>query len=157
METKIGKTKNYDMFYDPKLRRFILRNDTGEQVASGETQEQLEKQADVLAKQKFSFPIKAIRYNGPHFITEGRVTSLNISEKSVWFVEGKGEGGYTPRGKRYLGWHSADLFELTDHNVEITRQIREHQATVKSLEEKIGALAEGFEKPIDLKYFGLQE
>lgn len=157
METKIGRAKNYDMFYDSNRKLFILRDDAGEEVATGLTQVELEKQADKLAKQKFTFPIEAIRYSGPRTLAQGRVTSLNISERSVWFVQNKGEGAYSYRAKERLGLHSPNLFELTDHNEEILRQIREHQATVNSLEEKIGALAKEFEKPMDLEYFGLEK
>lgn len=156
METKIGRVKNYDMFYDPRQRLFILRNDVGEEVASGGTQVELEKRADDLAKQSFTFPIKAIQYSGPRHFSEGRVTSLNISEQAVWFCDDAEKGGYVYRGKKHLSY-SHELFELTEHNAEIMRQIRDHQATFTALEEKIGALAKGLEKPIDLKYFGLSQ
>lgn len=155
MATKIGELKGFEMLYDPHSKRFLAINTEGEEVAAGKTQEELEGQIDKLAKQKFTFPIRAIRNRGVGYIDEGRVTSLNISERSVWFCKDKKEGEYSDRGKVRLRY-DRNLFELTDQNAKIMSEIRELLNSIKELEEKIQQKGELLEKPINLEYFGLE-
>lgn len=156
METKIGTVKSYEMLYDPRTRKFVARTADGDEVASALTQEKLEEQIDKLSKQKFTFPIKALRYRGVRFIDEGRVTSLNIPESSVWFCTDEKKGGYSDRGKVHLRYDSGSLFEMTELNDRVLAEIRELMVSVSKLEEQIETKAKTLEKPINLKYFGLE-
>ncbi|MDO9334145.1 MAG: hypothetical protein Q7T57_06455, partial [Dehalococcoidales bacterium] len=84
MEVKIASIKGYNIFYDTSDKRFELRNEDGEVVGQGKTQEEVEKQAELLSKKQFS-PITAfMKYDMD--LASGRVTSLNLDEQTVWFV-----------------------------------------------------------------------
>jgi len=151
METKIGEVRGFVIVYDTKDKLFHLRNADNEEVGSGKTQEEVEKQADTLAKQAYRFPISALIISGNR-LELGKVTSINIEDKSVRFVYAE-KGFYHSHTKVHLG-HS-NLQELTEHNEEITNQVKARWDKIAEIEDEVKALIDKLDKPINLAYFNL--
>jgi hypothetical protein len=152
METKIGEAKGYAIVYDSRDRLFRLRDKDDVDVGSGKTQEEVEKKADALAKQNFKLPIPALEHSGL-YLWRGKITSLNIDDKSAQFVyDDKKHGSHS---KIHL--HYDRVHELTPQNEEIFKQVMAGRNTIVGIEKGIEALMEKLEKPINLSYFGLKD
>lgn len=149
-EVKITSIRGYDIFYDGRQKQFELRNTDGEVVGQGKTQEEVEKQAELLSKRQFS-PIAAFGKYGWNLIP-GRVTSLNIDEQTVWFVPEKKT--YHSRDKINLR-HNTSVFEATEKNQEIAKLVESKVAEVHRIEKEIESLISTMEKMVNLAYFGL--
>lgn len=148
-EVKVGERKGFAIMYDARFKEFRLRNSNTDEVGSGKTQEDVERQADKLAKQKYQFPIPAFKVNGFH-ITEGKVTSLNADDVSVWFVA-PGYGGRSKHNLRYCHIH-----EKTECNVGLLKKIIAEEAKIEEIEQDIKAMINQMDKRMDLEYFGLK-
>jgi len=153
METKICELKGYTIVYNTRDKLFHLRNAENEEVGSGKTQEEVEKQADKLAKQVYHFPIQALIHAGNR-LEQGKVTSLNIEDESIRFVYAN-KRFYHNHTKNHLRF--SKVYELTEHNKEILRQVNDKEAKVRDLEAEISALIEHLDKRIDLAYFNLSD
>lgn len=151
METKIGEVKGYAIVYDTHDKLFHLRNSDNEEVGSGKTQEDVEKLADKMAKQSYQFPIPALRAGGNR-LDQGKVSSLNIEDKSVRFVYGE-KDSYRSHVKEHLRY--SHLHELTKHNEEIFGQVKARQNKLQEIEGEIKTLIDKLDKPINLAYFNL--
>ncbi|MBU1082469.1 MAG: hypothetical protein KKB59_18430 [Spirochaetes bacterium] len=152
METKIGEVKGYTIVYDSRDRLFCLRDKDGADVGSGATQEEVEKKADVLAKQSFKFPIPALESTG-RYLQKGKITSFNIDNKSAQFVyEDRTYGSHTKIHLRHDKVH-----ELTPQNEEISKEVTARRNKIAEIETEVGALISKLEKPINLSYFGLKD
>lgn len=149
-ETKIGEAKGYTIVYDSHDRLFYLRDKDDIDVGSGKTQEEVEKKADALAKQGFNFPILALEKTNL-YLRKGKVTSLNIDDRSAYFVyDDKNVGSHT---KIHL--HYDKVYELTPENEVVFNQVMAGRNTIVRVEKEIEALLGKLEKPINLSYFGL--
>lgn len=151
MGTKVGKAKGYDIIYDSKDKLFHLCDSAGEEVGSGTTQQEVENQADKLAKQAYRFPIAAFLVSG-NGVKEGKVTSLNIENKSVRFSDAD-KSSYYGRVKLHLNYKG--LYEMSEDNREILDQVRAKRGAIQEIENEIQLLIAHLEKPIDLAYFNL--
>lgn len=154
METKIGEVKGFTITYDTKDKLFHLKNAEGEEVGSGQTQDDVEKQADKLVKQSFTFPMPALLKGGAYFLGLGKVTSVNLGDRSCRFVyQEKGE--YQSQTKVHLG--HTHVYELTEHNNDLYQKVRAIREQIDRLQSEITELIDHLEKPINLAYFGLKE
>jgi hypothetical protein len=152
METKIGEAKGYAIVYDSRDKLFRLRDKDDVDVGSGKTQEEVEKKADALAKQSFKFPIPALERSNL-YLRKGKITSLNIDDKSTQFVyDDKSIGSHTKMHLRYDKVH-----ELTPQNEEIFKQVTAEREKIGEIEKEIEALIGKLEKPINLSYFSLED
>ena len=155
MGVKIGEVKGYIMEYDSGMKRFILVNKDREEMGWKNTQAEVEELANKLSKQQFTFPIKALRVSALT-INPGKVTSANLDEPSLWFVY-DGQGTYGRTRTKVNIRYSSSLYEATEANMEVVRQVEERRDQVKKIEDEMRDLIKKLEKPIDLKYFGLKE
>ncbi len=154
MATKIGEYKGYAILYDRGSRQFTLENAAGEEVGTGKTQEEVEKQADMLSKAQFHFPIRVFLTSG-RGVTAARITSINLKEASVWVVEEDvSQYGYKQRSKHNLRY-TPELYERTEANEKIVAVIQTKREAITQLQNEIHELVEKIEKPITLTYFGL--
>ena len=153
METKIGEVKGHTITYATQDKLFHLRNAEGEEVGSGKTQDDVEQQADKLAKQSFPLPIQALLKGGGYSLRLGRVTSVNLDDRSCRFVYQEKELGRSCAKVR-LG--HTDAYELTEHNNDIHQKVREIEEHIDRLRNECAGLIENLEKPINLAYFGLK-
>lgn len=153
METKIGEVKGYTITYDSRDKLFHLKDAEDEEVGSGKTQDEVEAQADKLIKQGFAFPIPAVQKGGAYFLHLGKVTSVNLENKSCRFVyQEKGE--YRSHTKVHLG--HTDAYELTEHNKGIFQKVMALREQIDRLQSETAGLIDHLEKPINLAYFGLK-
>ncbi len=152
-EVKVGERKGFVIMYDPGGKDFHLQNSDGDEVGSGKTQDDMEKVADKLSKLKFQFPVLAFNVSGGR-VEEGKVTSLNVDERTIWFV-GPVRGYGSGRSKRRL--RHRDVFEKTEHNVALVGEIGMLRAKIKNMEEDISTMIGQFDKPMNSKYFGLTD
>jgi len=153
-EVKVGERKGFAIMYDARMREFSLRNSNNDEVGSGKTQEDVEKQADKLAKQKFQFPILALAVDRLH-VKEGKITSLNADDVSVWFVSSEkspyyGGGSRSKCSLRYSRFH-----EQTEYNVGLSKKIAAKKAKIEEIEQEIKVMIDQMDKRIGLEYFGL--
>lgn len=148
---KIGTAKGYTILYDEKQKLFILEDADNNGVASGATQGEVEAKAEKLSKQAFKFPIPALKTNRL-VLYKGRVTSINMDDKSVYFVFD--DKGYGSHQKLRLTYDHA--YELTEANSRIHEQVEQYHSQIKEIEGKLDSLIKQLEKPINLSYFGLK-
>ncbi len=154
LEIKIASIKGYDIFYATRDRRFELRNQDGEVVGQGKTQDEVEKQAELLSKKQFS-PIAAFKQYDV-VLEPGRITSLNIDEQTVWFVPEKKTGPSWERTRQKVSLrHSTSMFEATEKNQEIAKVVESKVAEIHRIEKDIESLISTMEKVVNLAYFGL--
>jgi hypothetical protein len=149
---KIGTAKGYTILYDEKRKLFALEDADGNELASGERQDEVEAKAEKLSKQAFKFPIPALKVSGL-VLNKGRVTSVNTDDKSAYFsYDDKKYGSHQKLRLRY-----DHAYELTEINSRIYEQVGQYRSQIKEIEEKISSLIDQLEKPIDLSYFGLKD
>ncbi len=153
-DVKVGERKGFVIMYDPSGKDFHLQNSDGDEVGSGKTQEDMEKVADKLSKLKFQFPILAFNVSSGR-VEEGKVTSLNVDERTIWFVGTVSRGYGSGRSKRHLRYRH--VFEKTEHNVALVGEIGMLRAKIKNMEEDISMMIGQFDKPMNSKYFGLSD
>jgi len=154
METKIGEVKGYTITYDARDKLFYLKNPEGDEVGSGKTQDDVEQQADKLAKQDFTFPVPALLRGGTYFLHLGKVTNVNLKNKSCRFVYQE-KGLYLSHTKVHLS--SANAYELTEHNNDIYQKVTALREQIDQLQGEIKGLMNQLEKPINLDFFGLKD
>ncbi|MBA7568637.1 hypothetical protein ES708_10371 [subsurface metagenome] len=152
METRIGEFRDYGIFYDSRNKKFILKDSEGEEVASGKTQDEVEAQAEKIAKAAFKFPIPALVVEGDRTYA-GKITSLNIDDKSCIFSY-DGSHPYHSRTKIRLSHQKA--YPLTRHNGYIHKEIAGKMIAIERLQEQIRDQTKLLEKPIDAEFFGLK-
>lgn len=155
-EVKVSEREGLTITYDSVYKEFRLRNCDSEEVGSGKTQEDVERQADKLSKQKFQFPILALAVNGLR-VEDGKVTSLNIDGKTVWFV-GPSAGRYSgDRGVRSNhNLRYCHIHEKTECNAVLLKKIVAQRIKVEEIEQDIKKQIDLMDKRMDLKYFGLE-
>lgn len=149
---KIGAVKGHTIVYNPDRKLFVLEDAEGNNLASAPTQAELEEKANKLWKQKYKFPVPAVYLMGSLYYKKGRITSLNPEAREVYFSF-EDKDSYGTREKIRLS--RADLYELTDANVQLCDQIDHYRGQIKELEAKINSLMKQFEKPITPEYFGI--
>ena len=152
METRIGEVKGYSIYYDTRDKLFRLKDGEGNEVGKGKTQDEVEKQADKLAKMAFTFPILALIEEGLS-LKPGKVTSVNIEGRSCMFIYTEKEGYYS-KTKVHLRY--SRVHERTPNNEATYLEIKAKRDEIKQAEEEITALIAKLEKPIDLDYFSLK-
>lgn len=148
---KIGKKEGYEIGYDADRRLFCVQDQDGNEVATGATQEIVEAQITMIAKQAFKLPIPAIKvgYSG---VARGRITSVNAQRGTAYFsYDDKRQASSTKVALQY----DHDLYEVTEANENTALLIDEGYKRKGELEEEIKRLKAQFEKPIDMQYFGL--
>ena len=148
---KVGEKKGFVIAYDARRKLFLLYNANDDEVGSGGKQEDVEKQADKLAKLRFQFPIPAFTVNGVH-VEEGKVTSLNVDDQSIWVVLPSKYGG--SRSKARLSY--CHIHEATERNKEVVEKIATQVLEMDKKREEIEALVATLDKRINLEYFGLK-
>jgi len=121
-------------------------------VASAFTQEEIEDKAKKLAKNVFE-PFEVLKLEYEARVRYGKVTSVNIDERSVMFVYTDLPHG---RAKEKVRFQSSDLYLRTDHNEQIMAQIAAFQATIDEQRARIKGLKGELEKPIGLEFFGVE-
>lgn len=159
METKIAERKGYQMFYDSGQKLFSLKDAEGDVVGQGKTQDEVEQQADKLSKQKYQFPIKAFQIS-QLFVYPGKVTSLNLSDRSIYFVYDPSPEGDTPyryrtRSKERLVY--CNVYEATQANEDIIEQVSSRREGIKNLEGEVKDLLSRLENKMNLQYFNLKD
>jgi hypothetical protein len=147
-EVKVGSRDGYDTFYDPSSKKFRLRDSAGNEVASGDTQDEIDREIGQLVKNALKLPVLAIMWTY-HKWEHGRITSVNLQNNTAWFLDDK-----TRRHaeKVHLGGR-AELFELTPANEALAKEVDDLLVKQKELEKQVEALRAKFEKPITHKYF----
>lgn len=150
METKIAVVKGYTVVYETRDRSFKLLTSDGQEVGSGKTQDEVEAQADKLAKQGYKFPIAAMQAAFQN-LQLGRVTSVNLSEKSVYFVTDASRR----RCKEKLRY--SHLYEATERNLQLANEVATRRSQIEKIEENIRELMGMLENPINLEYFNLPD
>jgi hypothetical protein len=149
---KVGIARGCTILYDEKRRLFILEDADGNEVASGQSQDEVEAKAEKLSKQAFNFPIPALRVSGLTLF-KGRVTSFNADQQSAYFShDNKGYGSHEK-----LRLHYDHAYELTEANAKIAGEVEECHKQISAREEIIRSLMGQLEKPIDRAYFGLKD
>ena len=149
---KVGTARGYTILYDEKRKLFILEDADGNEVASGERQDEVEVKAEKLSKRAFKFPIPALKISHLH-LEKGRVTSLNTADRSAYFsLDDKTDGSHTKLRLKY-----DQSCELTEANSRIHEQVEQYRSQIKEVEGKIESLIGKLEKPINLAYFGLKD
>ncbi len=150
METTVATYEGYTILYDSRLKRFIGKDMLEGEVASGDTQAEVEKTLDKLRKSLYKFPIKALQVRARELVF-GNVTSFNLTDKSFWFVAEDGD-----RHKCRF-WSKKEFYEDTPANRNIATDIEELAGQIKELEAQIDVQKEGLERPITAAYFNLEE
>ena len=151
MTTKVGDIRGYGINYDSRSKKFTLTDSNGDQVGEGKTQDEVEAQAEKLAKTQFPFPIEAFMVSHLELLL-GRITSLDTNDRRVWFSFAD-KTGYRTREKADPDYRK--IYAVTPANKRILAAIAERHASIASIEEAIAGLIKDLEKRIDLKYFGL--
>lgn len=154
METRLGEVKGYKLVYDTYAKIFRLKDSDGETVGEGLTQDEVERQAEVLRRSAYAFPISALIVGRGGRLEFGRVTSLNIGDWSVRFAwDDKSQGSHRKVDLRY--GHS--LYEATEANKAIGKQLDAKADEVKRLDAEMALLIKQLEKPIGSERFGLSK
>ncbi len=149
MQHKIKEVQGYQVVYDDSDKNFKLLNAEGDMVAFSAAQESVERKVEELKKLGFNFPIRAI-YNH----TLGRVTSLNVSDRSVRFVPDEPDDkkwGY--RSKYKVDLSHSGLFEETEENKVICQNIQAQEDNVRMIRENIKSLEGELKDPFNHEYF----
>lgn len=155
MATIITEVKGYTITYDSNSRLFYLVNSDGEDAGFGKTQDEVEAQADKLSKAEFTFPIQAFLVQNLR-LASGRITSINLSDRSVRFVPDQEANAYQLRGHTKQRLQYTHLYEATEANKDISHLITAARNQISQLEQQIKELWEQLEKPISLDYFNLK-
>jgi len=148
---KIGTTRGFTIVYDETHKLFALQDAQGDEVALGTTQKDVELKAEKLSKQAFKFPIPALKVDNL-YLQQGRVTSVNMDDKSAYFVY---DDKHKSKRKLHLRYDHA--YELTEANSRIYTEVAKSREQIKEIEDKIRSLISQLEKPMGLSYFGLKE
>ena len=154
MKTKIGKVETFDLYYDTGRRKFCLENAEGDEVATAQTQAEVEEQAKQLLKKQLSLPIPAFRVSS-HAVIRGRITSINPSERSAWFVADKGEHGTYGSGREKVDFRYLHLYQVTPANEETAKAIKERLNAIALFGKEIADLIKKLEKHINEQFFNL--
>ena len=118
-------------------------------MASAFTQEEIEDKAKKLAKNVFE-PFEVLKLEYEARVRYGKVTSVNIDERSVMFVYTDLPHG---RAQEKVRFQSSDLYLRTVHNEEIMGQIGARRAIIDEQRAQIKALQLQLENRIGLEFF----
>lgn len=152
MEIKVISYKGYEISYDNYKKTFILRNEDGVEMGTGFYQADVETIADRLEKASFQFPIKALETHGLE-ISSGKVTSINLSDPSIRFIEDTEGAGHHKVSLKY----GSKVYASTPGNESIKTQVDKYNKSIEELRVIAKGLMAKLESPIDLGYFGLKD
>lgn len=151
---KISEVKGYTVWYSPPYKKFLLLDKDGNEVGSGQTQDEVEQKAKKLTKSTYKFPIPAFKVHYQDRVVKGRITSINPQNRTLYFsYDDKKLGSHE---KVHLRWDK-NLVKVTDANSRIQEQVEGHRAQIKSIEDQIHALIGQLEEPITPEYFGMEK
>lgn len=154
MAIKINEMYGYQITYDQRMRRFLVEDSDGTELACANTQDEAEVKAKSLSKQEFTrIPIARVYIEGR--IATGEVTSLNRDEKTAWVSMEKGEDTWGSGRQKISLSSSKEYYELTGANAEILESIKAKSETLNQIRAEIRVLIDTLEKPINLSYFGI--
>jgi len=154
MLTKIGEYKTYNISYDDSRKKFVARDESGDEVSSAVLQEDLEKQIDKLVKFKWNFPINAYERKGSSIVA-GRVTSCNPNDSSIRFVANEHTGWGSGVSKENLRY--SRIYEATPANAVVLDRVTKLREQIAKLEQDAEDWCDKLEKKMDVAYFGLPE
>lgn len=154
MAIQIKEMYGYQITYNVNLRRFLVEDRDGTELAHANTQDEIEVKAKSLSKQEFQ-RIPIVRVGGDGEIAMGEVTSLNRDDKSAWVSMKKGKHTWGS-GRQKIGLnYSPGYYELTERNTEIVEAIKTKGEVLGQIRTEIKGLIDTLEKRINLSYFGI--
>jgi len=147
----ISSIKGFKIKYATVARQFVVMDAEGNEVASADTQIEAEDKATKLAKKSFE-PLVAFKlhYDGADY---GRVTSINADDKTAYFSYDDKRRQTTVKF-RLRG--QDDVYLRTDQNDQVLALIAECRTAIAEQQARVTELKGQLEKPIDVKFFGLQ-
>ena len=148
MKIEVGKRDGYTISYDPQKKEFILTDLQREDVATSESQEQLEKQIPDLIKQALKLPVAGLIERYGRWQT-GRITSVNIGDRSAWFSFDNKSRQHAEK----VNLNHSEIYAITPKNQTVIEKIQEHAQHIKDLTNQIVLLEKELESPIDLQFF----
>lgn len=117
---EVGTYKTSKIFYDPQEKQFTLQDVAGNILATAASQDELEKKAEKVTKQKLNLPMPVL-YSRYHSLVSGRITSVDLSNRTCYFVPDNKILGYS-KEKLYLNFNH--IYPCTCHNLDIQKQIQ---------------------------------
>lgn len=152
---KIKEIYGFALVYDEYLKRFVIRDTDGTELAYGETQDEAEAKAKILNKQEFKC-IRIIKVGDEGRVGRGELTSLNKDDKSFWVSMEKSDSWGSGRQKVSLS-HMRGYYEATETNLKIIEDIIVKREAADTILAEILSLKETLELPINLDYFGIKQ
>ena len=154
MEIKIKELYGYELCYDERSRRFVIKDTDGTELGNAPTQDEAESKAKALTKAEFK-RIRVVRVQSDGRVTMGELTSVNKDDKEAWVVLEKGEDTWgSGREKIHLA-HTTGYFEATAKNMTVLENIKKRREIINQTLNEIKSLIETLESPINLGYFGI--
>lgn len=156
MPIKIEVIYGYQILYDERLKRFLVQDSDGTELAYGSTQDEAEMKAKSLSKQEFK-RISIVRVGDEEEVTMGQLTSLNKDDRSAWVsMETGGDHwrGMSGREKLHLQYDHG-YYEATEANLQVVERVKEKRVELQKVQGEIESLIDSLEKRINLGYFGL--
>ena len=154
MTIKIKEIFGYKLSYDERMKRFIVEDTDGTELAWANTQDEAEVKAKALSKQEFKrIPFIEVKQEGQ--ITTGELTSLNKDDQSAWVSMEKSEDNYGGGRRKINLRYDHGYYEVIEANLKILEGIKAKRETLNQIKAEIKALIATLEKPIDMDYFGI--
>lgn len=154
MGIKIKEIYGYTLLYDERLRRFIIKDADGTELAHANTQDDAEVKAKALSKQEFK-RIRIINVEQEGQSTMGELTSLNRDDKSAWVSMEKDEHAYGGGRRKISLNYDRGYYEETGANLKILGEIKAKREILNRIKTELKNLIAVLEKPINLGYFGI--
>ena len=151
---KVAQFADYDIWYDATRRRFILTDQEGNEVASGESQTAVEEKASRLRKEGFK-RISIIRVENDGEVIKGELTSINRDEQSAWVSMEVPDKAYGSGRHKVTLRYISNYYEATESNLTVAEAIKEKHKVIEQTLEEIRLLRATMVNRIDLDYFGL--
>ena len=154
MGMRIKEIYGYTLVYDERMRRFLIEDTDGTELAHANTQDEAEVKAKALTKQEFK-RIRIMRVVQDGQTVMGELTSLNRDDQSAWVSMGKSEHTYGSGRQRVSLRYDHCYYELTEANCKILEALTVKAENLKHIRGEIEALIDTLEKQINLGYFGI--
>jgi len=154
MTIKIKEMYGYNLSYDERLRRFIILDTDGTELAHANTQDEAEVKAKALSKQDFK-RIRIVKVEQEGQMTMGELTSLNKDDESAWVSMEKSSHGWGSGRRKIALAYDKGYYEATEVNLKIVEDIKAKEESLNHIKAEIKALITTLEKPINMGYFGI--
>lgn len=155
MIIKIKKIFGYELNYDEALKRFVVEDVDGIQLAHADTQDEAEVKAKALSKQEFK-RIHIVRVETEGQVTMGELTSLNRDDNSAWISMEKTEEGWGSGRQKLNLRYVCNYYEATEVNLKVLKDIKIKKKTLDQIKIEIADLIKTLERNINSDYFDLE-